>query len=219
MLYKRLLFALCFLLLQGCGPKVFLSVNSLCAPNAATKKHYVLLSRTSNIDANNLQFQEYANYINNALALRGFTKATEDSKADIAILLQYKIKEPEEKEYTYYTPVYRTVYYKLNGEGSTPSPVEEVARYETHVAHYTSYTKYFVLEAVDFDKYAEDYTRKQVWKTTVWSSGPESDLRQIFPLLVAGGMKYFGEKTPHTVEVEMDESDSRIQEINGSSEK
>lgn len=219
MFYKRFLIISCFLLLQGCGPKVFIAVDSLCAPNAATKKHYILLSGTKSINANDLQFQEYANYINNALALKGFTKVTKDSKPDIAILLQYDISEPEEEEYTYSTPVYKTVYYKLHGEDSTPFPIEQLAGYETNVAHYTSYTKYLFLEAVDFKKYSENRTRKQVWETTVWSSGPESDLRQIFPLLVAAGMKYFGKKTPHAIHIEIDESDSRIQEVKGSPEE
>ncbi|WP_290919429.1 DUF4136 domain-containing protein [Halodesulfovibrio sp.] len=220
MLYKRLLIIFCFLLLQGCGSKFYVNVDSLCTPDAATKKHYVLLSGDKNINIDDLQFQEYASYIHNALALKGFTRVTEDSEADIAILLRYYISEPKEEEYTYSTPVYKTVYYyDLHGEKATPYPIKQLDGYETNVAHYTTYTKSFILEAVDFKTYFKAHTNKQIWTTTVWSSGSNSDLRQIFPRLVAAGMKYFGEKTPHTVEVEMDESDSRIQEINGSSEK
>ena len=73
-LFRTLLFA-CVTTFWGCAgisPTYFVSqIDSLAQVDATLKKNYILLPGVKGIDSNDIQFQEYAKYIDSILTDRG----------------------------------------------------------------------------------------------------------------------------------------------------
>ncbi len=84
-------------LLSGCAgmqPARFVSnVDSLAQADAVAKKRYVLLPGGKGVEAGDLQFQEFAAYVEKVLSEKGFVKAATFQDADVVIFLAYAIGE------------------------------------------------------------------------------------------------------------------------------
>ena len=77
-----------------------------------------------------------------------------------------------------------------------------------------------LLDAYDLDIYRKEKKLKEVWRTTVTSSGSSGDLRRVFPILVAASKPYIGSNTENKIKVVLYENDSEVLAIKGvSSEK
>lgn len=224
-------------------PMVKMKVDSL--GNQNEKNKYVLLSGIKDVDNNNLQFQEFSKYIDTILQQKGFVK-TDFENADIAIFLLYGISEPQQNIQQYAIPIlgqtgisssqtygiantYGTLNtYGNNGyyQGNTYSnqttyntPTYGVTGYQNGMLKYTTYTRYFKINALDMAAYKNFNKQVQIWETTVTSSGSSGDLRFVFPILVAGAKDYIGTNTGKQIEIELLQDDQKVLDIKNSSKK
>lgn len=229
------------LLFSGCAmkPKYFVNVNSI--GDIHHKRKYVLMSDLKNISTTDLEFQEYAKYINKALQNRGFIK-TDFKNADIAIFLRYGISKPQKHTKSYSIPVYgqtgvssattygtSNTYGTLNTYGNSGyyqgntysnattyyTPTYGIKGYQSGISEYVLYTRYYELSAADLEYYKSTRKNKELWKTTVTSTGSSGDLRKVFPVLVAASEKYIGLNTGKKIEIQLYEDDKKVLELKG----
>ena len=145
--------------------------------------------------------------------------------ADVAIYLSYGIGDPQKHQFSYTLPVYgqtgvssSTTTGIFHSDGSFHAttiytPTYGITGYTTHTKTYETYFRFFVLEAVDVNKYIHSLRIVPVWKTTVTSTGSSGDLRRVFPVLVAAAKPYIGTNTGKKVEVSIMENSKEIAEI------
>lgn len=233
MKHRFLLVVITVTLLTGCATvhqSYNVNVDSINAPQTEFKTKYLLLSGIKDVGEDDLQFREYAGYVDRALAMIGYTKATSFDEAEIAVYLSYGIGDPESHTYSYSVPTWgqtgvssSTTYGTVNVYGNTASysgtttytPQYGVTGSRTHVGTIITYFRYMILDAIDLEEYGETEEKRQLWKTTVTSTGTSGDLRQVFPVLVAASKEYFGTNTGKKVRVILYENDERVIEVKG----
>lgn len=220
------------LLLSGCAnmrpPTFHVNVDSI--GDARENKTYILLPGNKDTNPNDLQFKEYASYVNRALQEKGFIQAETFQEANVAIFLGYGIGDPREHQYTYSLPAwgqtgvssaYTTgTVSSYGGYGSysgttTYTPTYGITGSTTHSGSYTTYFRFMLLDAIDLDEYRKSDKEVQLWKTTVTSSGSSGDLRRVIPILVAASKKYIGTNTGKKVKVELSEEDDQVKAVKG----
>jgi hypothetical protein len=77
-------------------PRRFVSgVDSLAQPDASAKKRYIIMPGSKDVQPGDLQFLEYAGYVEKILNEKGFVKASQFADADIAVFLSYGIGNPK----------------------------------------------------------------------------------------------------------------------------
>lgn len=227
--------AVCTALLSGCTtmqPREFhSSVDSLARPDAAAKKRYILLPGGKGVEVGELQFQEFATYIDKALTENGFVKVTVFQEADVAIFLTYAIGDPQTYQYTYSLPSWgqtgvssANTYGTVSSYGGTATysdnttytPTYGVTGSTTHIATNTTYTRFLLLDAYDVATYAKENKMNQVWKTNVVSTGYSNDLRLVVPYMIVAMKPYLGTNTRRKVELKVREDDPAVQLLRGS---
>jgi len=220
------------LVVSGCATtqlKFSVRVDSIRG-GAVDKSSYILLPGDKDTKAEDLQFKEYAAYVNRALIKQGFYPAESFEKANIAIFLMYGIGDPKEHQYSYSIPTWGQTgvsssytagtISSYGGYGSysgmtTYTPTYGITGSTTHTGSYTTYFRFMVLDAVDLDEYKKSKKEVQLWRTTVTSTGASDDLRLVFPILVAASQQYVGKNTGQKVEVDLYEDDERVLGIKG----
>lgn len=230
----RLALIIYFIMLSGCATTpsmTFLTnVNSIARKDAAIKTHYILLPGGKGMDTNELQFQEYAGYIDNILAERGFVKAVSFQQADIAIFLSYGIGNPQSYQYSYSLPTWgqtgvssANTYGTLSSYGNmatysgttTYIPSYGITGYTTQIGTRTVYTRFLLLDAYDVSTYMRDKKMLEVWKTDVVSTGSSDDLRLVFPYLAVAMEPYLGLNTGRNIRVEVPGNDPSVRILLG----
>lgn len=233
---SRFLTAFCTVIsfLWGCAsiqPRTFVSnVDSLSRADAAEKKLYVLLPGGKGVDVNDLQFQEFAAYVDKALKGKGFVKADTFKEAEIAIFLTYAVGDPQSYQYTYSVPTFGQTGVSSSHTSGTVSTYGNSATYSgtttymptygitgstTHVTTKTVYSRFLFLIAYDVALYVKEEKMSQVWATNVVSSGSSADLRLVVPYMVAAMKPYLGANTGRKMEVEIPENDPIVQALRG----
>lgn len=227
-----LLAILLFVFIIGCGRGVeyYVKIDSINAPGVSVKNKYILLPGVKNVESSDLQFREYASYIDKALAARGFIKADDFKNANVLIFIVYGIGDPEEHQYTYSLPVYgqtgissSTTSGTLRTQGdygtyqstTTYTPQYGITGYTTHRGSRITYFRFLVLDAVDLDEYKGTQKVMPLWKTTATSTGSSGDLREVFPVLVAASVPYIGTNTGKKINISIRENDKQVIEIKG----
>jgi hypothetical protein len=226
------LFAICVVvLLAGCAtPRVQGGIDSLARPDASSIRNYILLPGNKDTQPADLQFQEYATYIHRALAARGFVHATNFETADLILFLSYGIGDPQTHQYTYALPMWgQTGYSGSTTSGTvtrygnygtysgttTYTPTFGVTGYTAQVGSYTTYFRYFLLDAYDLNAYKRDQKLSQVWRSTVTSVGASGDLRRVFPVMVAASADHLATNTGQKVNFALKEHDPSVSQIRG----
>lgn len=219
-------------LLQACvvGPQYNVHVDSISSPAAALKTKYFLLPGLKGVDASDLQYREYSVYVERALALRGFTKASTIQEANVVILLGYGIGDPETREYTYSLPTYgqtgiasANTYGTINSYGNTATysgtttytPTYGITGSTTYTGTSTTFYRFMWLDALDLDEFRKSEKQVPLWKTTVSSTGYSGDLRLVFPILVAASKPHIGSNTGQKMLIILHGGDKRVDEIKG----
>ncbi|NLA73988.1 MAG: hypothetical protein GX846_00650 [Deltaproteobacteria bacterium] len=238
MKYIKLLSLLCILALCGCASlsnfgrhRFNISIDSLAAPGAVSKKIYLLLPGNQGVTAADLQFKEYAEYLKRVLDKRGYVYTESKDEANVAIYLAYGMGDPQTHQYSYDLPVWgRTGYYasrtrvaETTDDGKTSyrtytayTPAYGYIGYSSRIDSVTTYMRFAVITAYDYDQFKKDEAEVQLWKTTINSTGTTDDLRRIFPILMAASLPYLATDTGEKVYVAMYETDPVAQEIKGS---
>jgi hypothetical protein len=221
-----------FILVQGCavGPQFRVNVDSISAPEAISKIKYILLPGVKDVGVSDLQYREYAAYVERALASQGYMKAPNFGEADIAIFLGYGIGDPETQQFSYSLPTWgktgtssSSTYGTVNTYGNTSTysgtttytPTYGITGSTTHTGTRATYFRYMWLDAVDLEEYRKSKKEVQLWKTTVTSTGSSGDLRQVFPILVAASKSHIGRNTGKQIKIILSETDKRVIEIKG----
>ena len=109
MKHRFLLVVITVTLLTGCATvhqSYNINVDSINAPQTEFKTKYLLLSGIKDVGEDDLQFREYVGYVDRALAMIGYTKATSFDEAEIAVYLSYGIGDPESHTYSYSVPTW-----------------------------------------------------------------------------------------------------------------
>lgn len=221
----------CLVLLVGCAnrPRYHVSVSALAASEADSARRYVLLPGNKDVKPQDLQFQEYATYLRRVLDWQGFSEVSDDRDADVVIVALYSIGEPQEHTYTYAIPhwgqtgyrsatTYGTLYtYGNYGSYSGTTyyqPSYGITGYSTGVGSYVSYTRTLGLLGFDAKSVRAGEEPKELWRVFAVSAGSSSDLRMIFPYLIAAARPYVGKATEgRAVEFTFKEDDERVAEI------
>ncbi|MDD1620286.1 MAG: hypothetical protein LUQ11_02310 [Methylococcaceae bacterium] len=186
-------------------------VDSLAAPEARGKTHFVILPGNKEVNEQDLQFLEFKSYVEKVLATRGFSKASSLENGDVVLFLSYGVGPPETQQYSYDVPVwmdsgYYYPYYRRSRFYSG------VSAYTQRIESYTTYKRYLVLEAYDMAQYRQEKL-VQIWKTSVNSSGTSADLRLVFPYMAAAMQPYIGSNTGHMVSIDIDEQNPLLREL------
>jgi hypothetical protein len=186
-------------------PRYVVEVDSIIDAGADLRgKTYSISSAMKSVSDNDLQFKEFARYIENALSQKGYKRVGSKESADLLIRLAYGIGSPKTETST------RT--YTTSGGYSYPvgwtwihvPPTTETVRTST-----TTYARFLILEAYD----SKDHS--QLWKTTLKSEGRVSDLRIALPHMIAAGRTYFGINTGKKLTTFIYTNDPAVIEIKG----
>ena len=216
--------------LSGCAttqrPSYTVSVNGLAAQTTNAAASFIVLPGDKNVAATDLQFQEYAGFVERALGQRGLHRAPSVDKADMMIFLAYGIGDPKEHVYSYSLPNFgqtgvssSTTYGSLYGNsysGTTYyTPTYGVTGYSSHVGTYVTFTRHVFIEAVDIPTYRSKKKVVQVWKTGIVSVGSSGDLRRVFPVMIGAASSYLGTNTGEIRTVNLYEDDPRVLLVKG----
>lgn len=226
----KLLFLLFLAIIQGCAtsPKFDVNVNSISGTDSNLKNRYLLVPGLKDVNPDDLQFQEYSGYAEKALSQKGFVKANNFNDADVVIFMSYGIGEPQVHQYTYAVPTWgQTGVSSANTSGTvsaygnsasyntrtTYTPQYGITGHTTQIGTAITYTRYLQLDAIDVAEYKKSNSQKEVWKTTVMSTGTSSDLRQVMPVMVGASSEYLGTNTGKNISVNLKETDKRVLKI------
>jgi len=157
-----------------------------------------------------LQFQEFAGEMRNALTLSGFrVGVTTAETPDVVVLTEYGVGPPTTKSVTYNSTQYgwvdepRSATVTPMGSSpragyrveTTPSQVYKPVGVQTNTINKTTYVRRFTAVAYDYKALKATNEHRQLWKVTVVSEGESSDLRAILPAMIATARPYFGKST------------------------
>lgn len=221
---------LCVSILSGCATMVqtryVSNVDSLAQTDASTKKRYVLLPGGKAVDADDLQFKEFAGYVDKILIEKGFVKVSYLQDAELAIFFTYAIGDPQTYNYSYSLPTFGQTgvssahtsgTMSLRGSTATYSgtttytPTFGITGSSTYIGTNTIFSRFLLLDAYDVATYLKDNKMSQVWKTNVVSSGSSGDLRLVAPYMVTAMKPYLGTNTGRKIEVVVLANDPEVQ--------
>lgn len=208
-------FTIFTLLLTACAttptpyvaPRVYytVEVDSIADTGAdLSGKTYIISSAMKNVSDNDLQFKEFARYIETALSLsqKGYKRADSKESADLLIRLAYGIGNPKTET--------STNTYTTSGGYSYPvgwTWIHVPPTTETVTTSTTTYARFLILEAYNSKNHS------QVWKTTLKSEGTTSDLRIALPHIIAAGRPYFGTNTGQKLAVKVESEGPAVIQI------
>lgn len=210
------------ILLTGCV-RIAVNVDSIGDQPKLTKL-YILSSGMSNINDNDLQFKEYARYVNNALQEKGY-QLSDFGNANIGIMLSYGISEPHTKYSISSKPIYGQTGVSssfttgsINTFGNmaslnantTYTQNDGVIGTKIKTTSNTTYDSFITLHAIDLNKYRITKEMEPIWKITMVSNNGSSDLRKIFPIILGAGKEYIGTNTGKSVRIIISENDERV---------
>lgn len=231
---RTLVTLICITILASCATmqsrRVVSGVDALAQPDASTKKRYIIMPGSKDVQPRDLQFLEYAGYVKKILNEKGFVEASQFADADIAVFLSYGIGNPQTHHYSYELPVWgqtgvssSTTYGTLSTYGgvgtysgtTTYTPTYGVTGYTSQVDSYTTYTRFLLIDAYDVALYKQEQKMNQVWKTSAISTGSNNDLRLVFPYMAIAMKPYIGSNTGRKIEVEVLTDDPQVIQLRG----
>lgn len=196
------------------------STDSLSSPNSPGNR-VLILPGESEIDADDLLFQEFAADVALALERQGFVVVDALDDADQAVFLSYGISDPQTR--TVSVPQFgRTGVSSANTTGTISSYGNSSSFSGTTTYNYnygitgysnvqrTQYTRLVVLTAYDVHKFLESENMVQIWRTTIVSTGSSGDLRRVFPVLIGTAEDLIGTNTGQQISRKTYESSTRV---------
>lgn len=205
--------------------KFDVDLDSFARADMKEKQRYLLLPGEKGADASDLQFLEFATYVEKVLSEKGHTKVQSLDQADIAIFLSFGIGDPQTRQYSYATPTYGQTEVSaattlgtvssFGGMGTysgatTYTPTYGVTGYVPQIGSYTTYTRFLLMAGYDIAAQAKEAKGLQLWKTEVLSTGSSNDLRLVFPYMVAAMRPYLATNTGRKIRITIPEDDPSI---------
>lgn len=191
----------------GCtSTKYMVSVSAIASPEAENAKSYVLIPDSSEISSDNLQFQEFAVYLNRALVMDDFLRADNINHADFVILVGYTISSPVEHLQNRSIPQYGRI-----GKDKYNRSIYGTTGYSTRIGTYYTYMRNLDLLAVDAKTYLLTGKIRELWRVSAASTGYSDDLRLVFPYIVTAAQPYLGKSTDkHAITIEFKEDSAEV---------
>ncbi|WP_320176159.1 hypothetical protein [Maridesulfovibrio sp.] len=228
---KNIIFlCLTLFLVTGCGPQYRCEIDSFSKVFNVAGKTFVVVPGNKNVTPNDFQFNEFATYVVRAMQSKGLRYAQRYETADLIILLGYGISGPKTSTSTVSVPVWGQTgvssshtYGTINTYGNqgtysgttTYTPTYGITGYTQQTRTHTDYTRFFWIDAYDYKEFLQTKKEIQIWKTTVTSTGSTNDLRQVFPIMLAGSLEHIGTNTGHKVEVTLGMNDKKVLYVKG----
>lgn len=197
------------LMMTGCaalGPppvsyEVYVSSfgNSTYPPNAT----FVIQPGSSSLSKDDPEFQEYAEYLQGVLEQKGFQLASVGSTADFEVTLNYGISDGS-------TNITSS---DSGGIGYAWSNGLSAFNNQTSYTYNTTFRRTCQVVAYDLATYRSSGQWKQVWRTQMVSVGNSSDLRHIFPIMLAAGFDYLGQDSYEQKVFWMQDDDPMVRRV------
>lgn len=217
----------------GCAsaPQYAVSVNSFAAPEAASKRSYIVLPAVDGITAEDFQFREAKRYLDRVLASRGFIEAASIADANVAVFLSYGIGEPKTSQYSYSLPMFgqtgggtgtfNATTFGAGGVRTTSGTVTQpatfgVTGYISGTNNVTTFTRWVRISGVDLDEYRRTEKMVDLWDTRILSSGTSGDLRRALPVMIGASRDHIASDTGRFVDIQLSETDKRVAFVAGS---
>lgn len=170
-----------------------------------------------NKDTENIIFdKEIKRKIEKLLVKNGYLVKTE-SEAQYYLIFNYCIDDG--KTTTGSFPVYnpgQTTYSQGNIYGSkggyaTYSTTSQSSGYTTYIPiSRTYFTRRLQIKVIESNKYKTSYDKEPIWIGDTFSSGKNSDLRQVIDYLLIANFKYFGKNTGKAMADEIIEDNKEV---------
>ena len=206
------------LLLTGCGTlgsstSYTVAISCLSSGDYPMGAKYVLLPADPAVSVSDLHFKEFADYTERLLSQNFFRRipVSQQAMSDMVIYLSYSISGPRQSFDTVSRPQFGTSGYQVMSGGYL-APVYGYTGYANEVVTSIDYTRQIILEAVKPGA-TSPADRIQLWKATITSTGTNSNLREVFPIMLAASQGFLPGNC-NTV-VQMNEMAKSIQVIRG----
>lgn len=226
--YKMLFTLSSFLLLTGCASRVATSVDAIGSDDTLAQKTYYLDSADIHIKSSDLQFKEYAKYIDWAMKQSGYSRTDIFENSNVTVFASYEISDPQVTEYKYSIPIYgqtgvssSTTYGSLNTIGNTGyynattyyTPTYGITGSTTHTGKRVDYIRRITLTGMESSTVGSSKGANVLWKISGTSIGKSGDLREIFPYMIISMSPYIGKNTGKSVEVIVQSDDKRLHDL------
>jgi hypothetical protein len=204
--------------------KYYISVTSFGNYNLNGKTFYIE-SGDNNISSYDVEFKEYADYIEKSLISAGAIKYYDKKKADMCIILTYGISDESYIEsvpipiwgqtgississtsnttgsaYGSATRIGNSVYGSI--QGNTTTNTTTIVNPSYGITGYRNVNRKVTVYRRFLNVYAYDNTNKNetimLWKTNIISDGYSSDLRKVIPVMSYAAISYFGNSSGET---------------------
>ncbi|MBN1595840.1 hypothetical protein JW933_07940 [candidate division FCPU426 bacterium] len=216
-------------LMTGCAHVYHARVDAINDGRMSDNKTYIIVPGNANTAAGDLQFREFARYLQRALQQNGFIAASENTPPDVEIYLSYGIGNPRPRIRTYTVPVWGQTNTEITTTESTHktqtgvhtttttdiTPEYGVTGYTTQDQVLTVYPKYVEIDAYSIKNAKPGDRLEQLWKTTIRSEGKKNEIRSVFPILMAAAAKYLGGNTGREIEVALTRNQPEVKLITG----
>ena len=202
------------ILLFGCmtAPSRYdIEMNGFARSDSGAADHrYLLLPSDSGVSLNDLEFTEYAGYVDHALGKAGYQKASEADDATEAIFLYCGIGNPQEHKYTFWLPDSDQT---QSSSLTLPDNIPAYGTWGTRTSQDQGSCRYISLSAVDLVKYKENQQVVELWRMEMISFGSSHDLRRVFPLMIAASERHLGQNTGRILDETVTDQDRDVVEI------
>ena len=148
----------------------------------------------------------------------------EGPKADIIVFLSYGMGNPQKVAFSYPvfgrtgggTSTFTGSTYGSGGSSTTTGTLSSPSKLGvvgTATGTRTEYFRWVMIHAVDVDAFQSTNEFVEVWRTTATSSGSNSDLRAVFPILVAALEPYLATNTGEQKKATLTQSSPRVVQL------
>ena len=205
------------LLSSGCGGRFYVGISSIRDSFSNSGIGYFLVPGDENVSINDVQFREYARYVERALQTKGYNRVSSPEEADLLLALWYGISQPQRSSVPLFGQTGGGTAHIMSTKGYVGSLHTQPTYGMIGTLPIRTFSRYFVLVAYDADSLIDTVGQDpvQIWETTVTSTGKSSDLRRVFPVMVAASYKYIGTNTGQRIDVEIYEKEKSVKFIKG----
>lgn len=200
-----------------------IQVSGLSAGIHNDGKTYYLASALKNTPESDLQFREYARYLERALEKQGLRRMQSIDEADQIVFLAYGIGDPQTVQYSYAVPTWgQTGVSGAHTSGAAFSfggmtkysastdftPSYGVTGYVPVTGIVTYYFRFIRIDCFDLAAYRKDKKEHQLWRTDITSDGSSGDLRRVLPYMIAAAKPHLGSDTGKQILIQLEEGDA-----------
>lgn len=207
---------------NGYGTNYVTSVNSFGNYNLVGKTFYIE-SGDENISSYDLEFKEYAKYLQEVLTLQGSKLTSDKRNADMCILMNYSIADESYTE-TVPVPIFGTTgissinttsstsgyaygsAYSYGGYssgsvyGNSTTNTQTKVNYNYGITGYQNVNRHVtqfvrVVNVYAFDNKNTSEEPIMLWKTNFYSAGSSSDFRHVMPYILYVGWGELGKNS------------------------